>query len=143
MNNYVLNEDEKKEIWVFFDEIKTSEIIGLISEIMCNRTMKGKKLNDNLQFIAACNPYRIKKNLSSMYSYGLKIKNGNKNLDYNVHPLPISLLNFTFDFGSIKNEDEIKYIKEMISNNGLNNYYLDYISTLISISQIFLPTLLS
>ncbi len=137
MNNYVLNEDEKKEIWVFFDEINTSEIIGLISEIMCNRTMKGKKLNDNLQFIAACNPYRIKKNLSSMYSYGLKIKNGNKNLDYNVHPLPISLLNFTFDFGSIKNEDEIKYIKEMISNNGLNNYYLDNISTLISISQIF------
>ena len=124
----------KEKIWVFFDEINTSHVIGLISEIMCNRTLKGNSLNNNFQFIAACNPYRIKKNNSNLNHYGLNINN-NSNLDYNVFPIPISLLNYTFDFGYLKTDDEKKYIKEMIKNLNFNDTLLDLVINLISFSQ--------
>ena len=38
-----------------------------------------------------------------------------RNLVYTVNPLPYSLLNFVFDFGSIKSDDEKKYIECIIS----------------------------
>ena len=43
---------------VFFDEANTTEAIGLIKEIMCDRRLHGKSISDDLKFIAACNPYR-------------------------------------------------------------------------------------
>lgn len=45
---------------LFFDETNTTESIGLIKEIMCDKSIAGKplKLCDNLKIIAACNPYR-------------------------------------------------------------------------------------
>ena len=45
---------------LFFDEANTTEAIGLVKEIMCDRTMNGKPLQhiDDLKIIAACNPYR-------------------------------------------------------------------------------------
>ena len=43
---------------LFFDEANTTENIGLIKEVMCDRRLKGRKISDNVKFIAACNPYR-------------------------------------------------------------------------------------
>lgn len=45
---------------LFFDEANTTEAIGLIKEIMCDRSIGGKqlKLCRNLKIVAACNPYR-------------------------------------------------------------------------------------
>ena len=43
---------------LFFDEANTTENIGLIKEIMCDRRLKGETISDNVKFIAACNPYR-------------------------------------------------------------------------------------
>ena len=43
---------------VFFDEANTTDAIGLIKEIMCDRRLHGKPLPKDLKFIAACNPYR-------------------------------------------------------------------------------------
>ena len=43
---------------VFFDEANTSDAIGLIKEIMCDRRLHGKSIPDDLKFVAACNPYR-------------------------------------------------------------------------------------
>ena len=42
--------------------------------------------------------------------YNMKEKSKLNNLIYTVNPLPHSLLNFVFDFGSLKFEDEKKYI---------------------------------
>ena len=96
MNKNVLNQNKTQEIWVFFDEINTSHVIHLISEMMCNRTIKGIKLNNNIKFIASCNPYRIKRGLKDIYGLENKeIKNNkinNRFLDYNVYPIPFSLL---------------------------------------------------
>ena len=43
---------------VFFDEANTTDAIGLIKEIMCDRRLCGSPVSENLKFIAACNPYR-------------------------------------------------------------------------------------
>ena len=43
---------------VFFDEANTTDAIGLIKEIMCDRRIHGKSVSADLKFIAACNPYR-------------------------------------------------------------------------------------
>ena len=53
---------DNKKIWVFIDEINTCKSMGLFSEIICNHSCNGKKLNSNLVFIGACNPYRKSKN---------------------------------------------------------------------------------
>ena len=43
---------------VFFDEANTTDAIGLIKEIMCDRRINGRPISEELKFIAACNPYR-------------------------------------------------------------------------------------
>ena len=43
---------------VFFDEANTTDAIGLIKEIMCDRRIHGRAISEDLKFIAACNPYR-------------------------------------------------------------------------------------
>ena len=43
---------------VFFDEANTTDAIGLIKEILCDRRLHGRVVSDDLKFIAACNPYR-------------------------------------------------------------------------------------
>ncbi len=50
--------DPKLSTVVFFDEANTTDSIGLIKEVMCDRRINGQPVSRNLKFIAACNPYR-------------------------------------------------------------------------------------
>ena len=43
---------------LFFDEANTTDAIGLIKEVMCDQRVQGRKISQNVKFIAACNPYR-------------------------------------------------------------------------------------
>ena len=43
---------------LFFDEANTSDAIGLIKEVMCDRRVYGRSIRSDVKFIAACNPYR-------------------------------------------------------------------------------------
>ena len=43
---------------LFFDEANTTESIGLIKEVMCDRRINGHPVAENIKFIAACNPYK-------------------------------------------------------------------------------------
>ena len=54
------NVDPRMFTVLFFDEANTTEAIGIIKEIMCDRSMAGEplKLSQNLKIVAACNPYR-------------------------------------------------------------------------------------
>ena len=121
-NNINYNTSSDK-IWVFFDEINTCNSMGLLSEIFYKHTYYGKKLNNKLTFIAACNPYRLKliknsKNEEDDFCLTLKDKkysyNAKQNLVYHVNPLPHSLLTSIFDFGHLSSEDEKKYIKNIV-----------------------------
>ena len=106
-------ENNNNKIWVFLDEINTCNSMGLISEMMFKGSIEGEKLKENITFIAACNPYRIPE--KKIEPDGLVHNRSKKrNLVYTVNPLPNSLINFVFDFGNLKKEDEKKYIYEMI-----------------------------
>ena len=45
---------------LFFDEANTTEAIGVIKEIMCDKTLGGNpvQLHKRLKIVAACNPYK-------------------------------------------------------------------------------------
>ena len=120
VSNEYERENKKGLMWIFFDEINTCNSLGLITEIMCNRTYLGKKINENFIFFGACNPYRIltkQMRESGLVYYNMK-ENENKlnNLVYTVNPLPHALLNFVFDFGSLQQDDEKKYIISTIES---------------------------
>jgi ABC-type oligopeptide transport system ATPase subunit len=118
VNKEVKEEGVEDELtWIFFDEINTCNSLGLITEIMCNHTYLGKKINKNFIFLGACNPYRIltkKMKESGLLYYNMKEDTKLNNLVYTVNPLPHSLLNFVFDFGSLREKDEEKYITNTI-----------------------------
>ena len=107
------NEEEK---WVFFDEINTCNSMGLLSEILCKHSCLGEKLKKNIKFIAACNPYRIISHKFETIGLYDEKKHNQRNLVYAVNPLPPSLLNFIFDFGNLRKEDEKKYINNILSD---------------------------
>lgn len=52
------NAKDELDTVMFFDEANTTEAIGLIKEIMCDKRMRGEPIEENIKFIAACNPYR-------------------------------------------------------------------------------------
>ena len=52
------NRSKNLDTVVFFDEANTTDAIGFIKEIMCDRRVHGKPVSEDLKFIAACNPYR-------------------------------------------------------------------------------------
>ena len=106
---------------MFFDEINTCNSIGLLNEIICKHSYNGIKIDENIVFIAACNPYRkAKEQINGLIYPGSK----HKTLVYTVNPLPFSLLNFVFNFGSLTKEDEEKYIKSILEET-MNKYFID------------------
>ena len=55
----MINKDTHKlDTILFFDEANTTEAIGLIKEVMCDRRINGRPIKENVKFIAACNPYK-------------------------------------------------------------------------------------
>ena len=104
---------QKKELWAFFDEINTSLSLSLLTEIFINRTFDGEKLEDNIRLIGACNPYRRRK-LTAERCGLTREDDKDDDLVYKVEQLPQSLLYYVFSFGSIKKEDEKKYIYSII-----------------------------
>ena len=111
----ITKEVHEKQMWLFFDEINTCNSMGLISEIFCNRTYRGKPIPERFVFIAACNPYRIASEKNKNVEVCLNLRNKKQsNLVYTVNPLPHSLLNYVMDFGELSNQDIKLYIRKMI-----------------------------
>ena len=102
-------------IWIFFEEINTSYSIGLLTEILLKKTIYGKPLDERFVFIASCNPYRMLSKNIDLNNFIINKKKKSK-LVYKVNSLPLSLLNFVFNFGNVNEEDEKKYIKNMVKN---------------------------
>ncbi len=77
--------------------------MGLITEIMCKRTMLGKSLPDSLVFLSAVNPYRTKKTKMKQSGLTFKGETSTKSslLVYTVNPLTYTLMNYIFNFSSL------------------------------------------
>lgn len=109
--------NRSEEVWLFFDELNTSEYVGLISDIVCHRELHGNTLSPNLSFIAACNPYRLRE--SNRFTKGLQGKLSEDALSllaYRVHPLPEMMLDFVWDYGSLPLQEERAYIQRMVES---------------------------
>ena len=130
--------DTKEQIWIFLDEINTSDHLGLISDIMCHHSLLGRPLSKHLVFLAACNPYK-KRSLKHIKTAGLESKNINdeySKLVYRVHPLPETIIDYVWDYGALAPKDERDYIRRMVKE--LPNLYEDMLVDLLSASQEFI-----
>lgn len=58
--------------WIFYDEINTTDCMGLFKEIQCDRTIHGIELPQNISIISACNPY-MKRKRGSFHPFSLMI----------------------------------------------------------------------
>ena len=141
--------EDLPKLWVFFDEINTCNCLGLLSEILCHHTCRGRKIRDDIVFFAACNPYRLITKQIEEVGLLNKKKHKRRNYVYSVNPLPHSLLNFVFDFGNLKRDDEYKYIisivtktfeiyEKKINNNNKYNNLINIASNCISLCQNFI-----
>ena len=98
--------------------------MGLLSEILCNHSYRGTKINKRFIFIAACNPYRLLTKERKMDEILLHKRKNKNMLVYSVNPLPHSLLNFVLYFGRLKPLDEKEYIKSLVIST--MELYSDY-----------------
>ena len=113
-------EKTKNRLWIFFDEFNTTNSVGLLKEIICERRMEGEWLPENMIFTAACNPFRFKGNKLLMHSenIGIKKQTGTKEkfrLLYTVNPIPETMLDYVWDFGVLTDADQEKYIRSIFS----------------------------
>ncbi|XP_063404431.1 E3 ubiquitin-protein ligase rnf213-alpha-like [Mytilus trossulus] len=145
---------------LFFDEANTTEAIGVIKEIMCDRSLEGKpiKLHEKLKIVAACNPYRkhsdelIKRLEQAGLGYHVDAdkttdKLGRvpmRRLVYRVQPLPQSMLPLVWDFGQLNTEVEEMYIRQMVLRYTKNQKLPaiqgleDVVSKILTVSQDFM-----
>ena len=141
-------EDKDKKIILFLDEINTTNCINLLCDIFVRHCYLTQELKPNVFIIAACNPYRLILADTKEIGYINKENHRIRNLVYTVNPLPLCLINYVFDFGNVKDEDEIKYIKKFIdtylnerfSRDNIPNYskILDIIVSAVYKAQKFI-----
>jgi hypothetical protein len=136
MDEVIASSASLEKVWVLLDEVNTCNHLGLISEIICEHTMLGEPLPGNIQFIATCNPYRMKRSNFEigLFSQNTSTNNSAKYLAYTVNPLPHSMMNFVFNFGSLSPEDEILYISKILTQNKVSPLLIETASALIHFS---------
>ncbi len=133
------NNDDRLII-VFFDEFNTCNSLGLLTEIMCTKKCQGVNVKKNVTFAGACNPYRkiTKKptDTSALIKEGSAI--AQQNLVYTVNPLTYTQLYYIFNFGSLSEENEKKYITGIVEAE-INDYVNDK-NILNEIKQLMIDT---
>ena len=142
-----------KRLWIFFDEFNTIFNISLLKEIICERTLLGKALPEQMVFLGTCNPRRLKSD-KPIYNenvgltkdrYGtLKLREKQSNLLYTVTQIPETMLEYIWDYGHLDQETEKTYIAATLKTcQGFENQpkLLTVVIDLISESHRFLREL--
>lgn len=90
-----------------FTEINTSSLIGFLKEVVIDRSIAGEELPDNVVIIAACNPARSQiQSTTRERDLGREWASGH----YQVSPLPPSLQQLKWSFGSLTQRQEKEFI---------------------------------
>ena len=124
-----LNKEYKGDIILFLDEMNSTEAIGYVKQVVCDRRVGQHQLDERLKIICACNPYRkhsdtvIMKLERAGLGYRVRAEAtadrfGHvpmRQLVYRVQPLPLSLIPFCWDFGQLSPEVETLYIKQLVA----------------------------
>jgi hypothetical protein len=92
-------------------EINTSCVMGLMKEIVVDRSICGRPLEQNIVLIAACNPVR-----SSLFENSREKDLGRSWVSghYRVAALPTSLSKLRWSFGSLTQEQEKEFVHKRI-----------------------------
>jgi hypothetical protein len=137
--NDALKKAEKGEIWLFFDEINTCNHIGLLADLISHRMLNGKLIHPNIRLFSACNPYRLRTKAQTEAGLTNKVKKYEEqsNLVYQVKPLPDQILDYVWDYGVLKPDDEYKYIQIMVEKE-LKKLALPVFAELLYASQRFI-----
>ena len=120
--------NENKQLWIFFDEFNTTYSIALFKEIICDRTLFGESLPDNMIFLGACHPRRRKTSeilLNEDAQIGLRktryamlkstYMSTDRKLLYTVVPIPEMMLEYIWDYGYLNQSNELSYIRTMVN----------------------------
>ncbi|PKY59724.1 hypothetical protein RhiirA4_482717, partial [Rhizophagus irregularis] len=136
--NDSLEKAEKGEIWLFFDEINTCNYIGLLADLISHRMLNGKPIHPNIRLFAACNPYRLRTKAQSQAGLTNRAKNFEQSkLVYQVKPLPDQILDYVWDYGILKPEDEHRYIQIMVGKESKTLFHPEFAELLFA-SQEFI-----
>ncbi|OMJ85343.1 hypothetical protein SteCoe_13379 [Stentor coeruleus] len=135
----------KKRYWVFFDEFNTSDYVGTISNIIVEKKFEGKEIPENVKFVAACNPYRLKSVQFEMredvgLQKSLKYRQGSAQLIHIVKPLPYKIIEFVSDFGSLQDSELYSYAELIIRNMIGRKASLDYPKIVCCIHKYYSET---
>ncbi|CAG8547650.1 1748_t:CDS:2, partial [Dentiscutata erythropus] len=122
------------ETWIFFDEINTCNHIGMLGTLISRRLLNEKKIHPNIRLFAACNPYRLKTKTQSNIGLSAKLYEEKRKLVYQVHPMPDQILDYVWDYGHLKANDERNYIEIMVKTQ-LNH---PFFTELLCASQAFI-----
>ncbi len=116
----------EEDVFVFLDEVNTCAHMGLLEEVIRSRCLNGIPIKDNIRILAALNPYRILPKNEDDEIQGLiyrDIEDSKKGfvdpmegLVYRVHPVPQSLHDLIFDFGSLSKIQEAHYVRMMVNS---------------------------
>ena len=147
------NLPKNKRLWVFFDEFNTIFNISLLKEMICERTLLGRNLPDNMVFLGTCNPTR-EKSLKTIFSSNVGLKKdrykqlqheqNHPTLSYTVTPIPETMLEYVWDYGNLDDETEKTYIRATLSTYecfSKNPDVLEVTIELVSESHKFLKQL--
>ncbi|KAL3853050.1 hypothetical protein ACJMK2_016633 [Sinanodonta woodiana] len=135
--------ETKEQVWLFLDEINTNDHICLLSDIICHHSCLGRRLAPNLVIMAACNPYRLRSE-SAIHTAGLDDKARTDELSrllYRVHPLPETMVDYVWDFGSLSRSDEKMYIEQIVCGKlGFSKEKEMLLADALVLSQEFIRT---
>ncbi|KAL3853049.1 hypothetical protein ACJMK2_016632 [Sinanodonta woodiana] len=135
--------ETNEQVWLFLDEINTNDHIWLLSDIICHHSCLGRRLAPNLVLMAACNPYKLRSE-SAIHTAGLDDKAKTDELSrllYRVHPLPETMVDYVWDFGSLSRSDEEKYIEQIVCGKlGFSKEKEMLLADALVLSQEFIRT---
>ena len=128
----------KATLCLFFDEFNTSSCMGVFKELLIDHSFDGNLLPSNIVIVAAGNPSREKIEFSTdarSDEQGHQWAIGH----YQVHPLPTSMLQMMWDYGSLKPDLEREFILKRLrflqSREKLTDAEVDTLATLVHASQ--------
>ncbi|CAG8557824.1 24955_t:CDS:2, partial [Dentiscutata erythropus] len=126
------------ELWLFFDEINTCDHIGLLTNLIAHRMIKGKLVHPNIRIFSACNPYRKRIEVQSQYGIKTKVRRYEEQSDlvYQVKP---QILDYVWDYGALLPVDEKRYIQVMVQTRFGEGHEL--FTELLFTSQQFIRTI--